>query len=188
MIYPIVAYGSPLLKKKAGIVDREYPDLDLIIKNMFETMYHAHGVGLAAPQVGMSIRLFIIDATPFADEEPELKGVKKVFLNAQIIEEEGKEWKFNEGCLSIPTIREDVERKPEITIRYQDENFVEHQEKITGILARVIQHEYDHIEGILFTDHLSPLRKTLLKGKLQDISKGKVSVDYRMKFPMQRRF
>ncbi|MEX1188252.1 MAG: peptide deformylase [Bacteroidia bacterium] len=187
MIYPIVAYGSPVLKKKAGIIDKEYPDLEDVIQNMFDTMYHAHGVGLAAPQVGMSIRLFIIDASPFADEQPELKGVKKVFLNAEIIEDGGKEWKFNEGCLSIPGIREDVERKPEITIRYQDEKFVQHEEKFSGILARIIQHEYDHIDGILFTDHLSPLRRTLLKGKLLDISKGKVDVDYRMKFPMQRR-
>lgn len=187
MIYPIVAYGSPVLKKKAGIIDKENPDIQDIINNMFETMYNANGVGLAAPQVGMSIRLFIVDATPFADENPELDGVKKVFINAEMVDESGKEWKFNEGCLSIPTIREDVDRKPDIKIRYQDENFVQHEESFSGILARVIQHEYDHIEGILFTDKLSGLRRTLLKGKLQDISKGKVQVDYRMKFPFRRR-
>lgn len=187
MIYPIVAYGSPVLKKKAGIIDKDNPDIQDIINNMFETMYNANGVGLAAPQVGMSIRLFIIDATPFADENPELDGVKKVFINAEMLDELGKEWKFNEGCLSIPTIREDVDRKPDIKIRYQDENFVEHEACFSGILARVIQHEYDHIEGILFTDKLSGLRRTLLKGKLQDISKGKVKVDYRMKFPFRRR-
>lgn len=187
MIYPIVAYGTPVLKQQAALIDRENPDLQDIIKNMFDTMYNAHGVGLAAPQVGFSIRLFIVDASPFEDEDPALKGVKKVFINAQIIEEEGKEWKFNEGCLSIPTIREDIERKPVIRMKYQDENFVEHEETFSGILARVIQHEYDHIEGILFTDRLSQLRRTLLKSKLQDISKGKVQVDYRMKFPLLRR-
>jgi peptide deformylase len=187
MIYPIVAYGTPVLKQQAALIDRENPDLQDIIKNMFDTMYNAHGVGLAAPQVGFSIRLFIVDASPFEDEDPALKGVKKVFINAQIIEEEGKEWKFNEGCLSIPTIREDIERKPVIRMKYQDENFVEYEETFSGILARVIQHEYDHIEGILFTDRLSQLRRTLLKSKLQDISKGKVQVDYRMKFPLLRR-
>jgi len=187
MIYPIVAYGTPVLKKQAAIIDRDNPDIQDIIKNMFDTMYNAHGVGLAAPQIGLSLRLFIIDASPFDDEDPSLKGVKKVFINAQIIEEEGKEWKFNEGCLSIPTIREDIERKPTIRMKYQDENFVEHEETYSGILARVIQHEYDHIEGILFTDRLSQLRRAILKSKLQDISKGKVQVDYRMKFPMLKR-
>ncbi|MEZ5172047.1 MAG: peptide deformylase [Bacteroidia bacterium] len=187
MIYPIVAYGTPVLKKKASEIDADYPNLNEVIGSMFDTMYKAHGVGLAAPQVGLSIRLFVVDATPFADEEPELKGVKKVFINAQIIEEDGDEWKFNEGCLSIPGIREDVERKPGILMRYQDEQFETHEERFTGILARVIQHEYDHIEGVLFTDRLSQLRKTLLRGRLQDISKGRVDVDYRMKFPLLRK-
>jgi peptide deformylase len=187
MIYPIVAYGTPVLKKKADVIDSVYPDLEGVIQNMFDTMYKAHGVGLAAPQVGLSIRLFVIDASPFADEDPKLKGVKKVFINAEILEEEGDGWKFNEGCLSIPGIREDVERKPTLLLRYVDENFTLFEERFDGILARVIQHEYDHIEGVLFTDRLSQLRKTLLKGKLADISKGRVDVDYRMKFPLLRK-
>jgi peptide deformylase len=187
MIYPIVAYGTPVLKKKAEFIDSGYPDLQGVIQNMFETMYKAHGVGLAAPQVGLSIRLFVVDASPFADEEPKLAGVKKVFINAEIIEETGDGWKFNEGCLSIPGIREDVERKPDVLLRYMDEHFNQIEERFDGILARVIQHEYDHIEGVLFTDRLSQLKKTLLKGKLTDISKGRVDVDYRMKFPMLRK-
>ena len=149
---------------------------------MFETMYSSKGVGLAAPQINKSIRLFVIDASPFADEYPELEGWKKVFINPQILVEEGEEWDFNEGCLSIPGIREDVERKPELILEYEDENFELHEEKFDGVVARVIQHEYDHLEGILFTDHLSPLKKRLLKGKLNDISKGIVDVNYKMKF------
>lgn len=187
MIYPIVAFGSPVLKKKAAFIDENYPELKDIIENMFETMYKAPGVGLAAPQVGLSIRLFVIDASPFEEDEPALKGVKKVFINAEIVEETGDAWKFNEGCLSIPGIREDVERCPVIRMKYQDENFNAHEETFSGILARVIQHEYDHIDGILFTDRLSQLRRTLLQGKLQNISRGKVNVDYRMKFPQLRR-
>ncbi len=187
MILPIVAYGTPVLKQKGAFIDAEHPGLAELIANMFETMYNAPGVGLAAPQVGVSIRLFVLDASPFADEHPELEGVKKVFINAEIIEDSGEEWKFNEGCLSIPHIREDVERKPVIRLRYQDENFNSFEETFDGILARIIQHEYDHIDGILFTDRLSQLRRTLLRGKLQEISKGKVKVDYRMKFPQFRR-
>ncbi len=183
MILPIVAYGDPVLKKVAEEIDSDYPGLEKLIADMFETMYSSKGVGLAAPQINKSIRLFIIDASPFADEYPELEGWKKTFINPRILEEEGEEWDFNEGCLSIPGIREDVERKPELILEYEDENFELHEEKFDGVVARVIQHEYDHLEGVLFTDHLSPLKKRLLKGKLNDISKGIVDVNYKMKFP-----
>lgn len=190
MILPIVAYGDPVLRKVAKDITQEYPKLEELITNMWETMYNAHGVGLAAPQVGLPIRLFVVDTAPFEDdeeldkEEQELlKSFKKVFINAKIEIENGKEWDFNEGCLSIPDIREDVKRKPEITIQYMDENFVSHTETYDGLLARVIQHEYDHIEGILFTDKLSSLKKRLLKSRLDKISKGKIDVEYKMKFP-----
>lgn len=183
MILPIVAYGDPILKKKAQPITPDYPELKQLIDNMFETMYAAQGVGLAAPQIGKSIRLFVLDVSPFADDEPQLNGIKKVFINPELIEEHGTEWKFNEGCLSIPTVREDVLRKPEVFIQYQDENFVRHREYFSGLLARVIQHEYDHLEGILFTDRISQLRKTLIKSKLVNISKGNVNVEYKMKFP-----
>lgn len=190
MILPIVAYGDPVLRKKTEDVDENYPDLDGLITNMFETMYNAYGVGLAAPQVGLAIRLFVIDASPFAEDEEleaeeqeQLRDFKKVFINARILEETGEEWPFNEGCLSIPNIREDVSREEEIKIEYYDENFVKHVEEYDGLIARVIQHEYDHIEGILFTDKLSPLKKRLIKGKLGNISKGKIKVDYKMRFP-----
>jgi peptide deformylase len=190
MILPIVAYGDSVLKKKAIDIDPDYPELEQLIADMFETMEGASGVGLAAPQIGRSIRLFIVDASPFAqddelseEERSFLTGYRKVFINPQIVEEDGDEWAFNEGCLSIPDVREDVRRKPEIVIRYRDENFEEVTEKLDGIAARIVQHEYDHIEGILFIDHLSPLRKQLIKGRLSNISKGKVKVDYRMKFP-----
>jgi peptide deformylase len=158
---------------------------------MFDTMKNAKGVGLAAPQVGMSIRLFIVDAAPYVDDDEEkdvegLKSFKRIFINAQIVEEDGEKWKFNEGCLSIPSIREDVERKPELRIRYVDENFIEKEEAFNGVRARIIQHEYDHIEGILFTDRINPLRKRLLKRKLTDISKGIVDVSYKMKFPLKK--
>lgn len=182
-ILPIVAYGDPVLKKVAEEIEEDYPGLDELIDNMFETMYKASGVGLAAPQIGKSIRLFIVDATPFCDEHPELDGFTKVFINPIILEEDGKKWDFNEGCLSIPGIREDVSRKPEITIEYYDENWELKEETYDGIAARVIQHEYDHIEGVLFTDHLAPLKRRMLKGRLNDISKGDVDVEYRMRFP-----
>lgn len=184
MKYPIIAYGDPVLKKKATAIEPdEYPNIKQLVNDMFETMYGAHGVGLAAPQIGLSMRLFIVDATGFDDEEPALKDFKKAFINAQILEETGEEWAFNEGCLSIPDVREDVYRKPNITISYYDENWKHHTETISGLAARVIQHEYDHIEGKLFTDTLSPLRKRLLQKKLNDISKGNVKADYKMKFP-----
>ncbi len=190
MIYPIVAYGYPVLRKKTEEIPKEYKNLDAVLENMFETMYEARGIGLAAPQVNIPIRLFIVDATVFEDDEDlteeEQKFVstfKKVFINARIIEESGDEWAFNEGCLSIPDVREDVFRQPDIVMEYEDENFKKYKETFSGIVARIIQHEYDHIEGVLFTDKLSPLKKRLIKSKLANISKGKVSVDYRMKFP-----
>ncbi|WP_190809337.1 peptide deformylase [Flagellimonas sp. S3867] len=190
MIIPIVAYGDPVLRKVAKDITSDYPKLDELISNMWETMYNAHGVGLAAPQIGLAIRLFLVDTSPFSDDEElteeeqnSLDGFKKVFINAKIEDEVGNEWDFNEGCLSIPDIREDVKRKPEITITYLDENFKEHTETYDGLLARVIQHEYDHIQGVLFTDKLSSLKKRLLKSRLDKISKGKISVDYKMRFP-----
>jgi peptide deformylase len=190
MILPIVAYGDPVLKKKAKAIEPSYPNLDDLITNMYETMYGAYGVGLAAPQIGLSIRLFIVDTEPFAEddsltveEQEALKGFKKTFINAQILEEEGEPWAFSEGCLSIPNVREDVTRQPRITIRYQDENFEFHEETYEGLIARVIQHEYDHIEGVLFTDKLSSFKKRLLKSKLNNISKGKIKAEYRMRFP-----
>ncbi len=190
MILPIVAYGDPVLKKRAADISPDYPGLQPLIENMFETMYRASGVGLAAPQIGRSIRLFIVDASGFVQEGDEeydaLKDFKKVFINPELLDEQGEEWAFEEGCLSIPDIREDVMRQSDITLRYFDENFVEHTETFSGLGARVIQHEYDHIEGVLFTDHLSPLRKRMLKGRLASISKGKISVDYRMRFPAAR--
>ena len=185
MILPIVAYGDPVLKKDSEDISKDYPALDQLIENMFETMYHAQGVGLAAPQVGLSIRLFVIDASPFEEDDAQLKGFKKVFLNAQITEESGDKWAFNEGCLSIPDVREDVFRHDTITIEYFDENFQKHTDTYDGLTARVIQHEYDHLEGILFIDYLSPLRKRLLKSKLSAIATGKVRPHYRIKVPVK---
>ncbi|GGC46957.1 peptide deformylase [Parapedobacter defluvii] len=187
MKLPIIAYGDPILKRKGIEIDKDYPDLQELIANMFETMYAAHGVGLAAPQIGLGIRLFVIDASPFADDDPALKDFKKVFINAEILEEEGEKWSFNEGCLSIPEIREDISRYPNIRIKYVDENWVVHEEDFTGLAARIIQHEYDHIEGKLFTEKLSPLRKAMIKSKLEAISRGQVDVDYKMKFPLLKR-
>ncbi len=186
-VLPILAYGDPVLKAKAKPIAKDHPGLDTIISDMWETMYKAGGVGLAAPQVGKSIRLFLIDANPYADEEPELKDFKKVFINARILEENGKDFSFNEGCLSFPGLREDIRRQPEIKLSYQDENFNEYEEVFTGIKARIIQHEYDHIEGVLMVDRITPLKKTLLRKKLQNISKGNVSVDYLMRFPLRKR-
>ncbi|MDP5158877.1 MAG: peptide deformylase [Flaviramulus sp.] len=190
MILPIVAYGDPVLKKKATDITKDYPDFDELLVNMFDTMYNACGVGLAAPQIGLPIRMFIVDTSPFSEDEDltdeemkQLKGFKRTFINAVIISEEGEDWVFNEGCLSIPDVREDVSRKSIITVQYLDENFKSHTETFDGLIARVIQHEYDHIEGVLFTDKLSSFKKRLLKGRLSNISKGKISVDYRMRFP-----
>ncbi len=194
MILPIVAYGDSVLRKVGIEIDKDYPNLKELIANMKETMYNASGVGLAAPQIGKAIRLFLIDASPFAEDESLseedrtiLKNFNRVFINAKIIEEEGEEWVFNEGCLSIPDVREDVWRKPNITIEYYDENFEKHTETLSGLAARVFQHEYDHIEGILFTDKLSSLKKRLIKKKLENISKGKINSDYRMRFPKSKR-
>ncbi|TCP25752.1 peptide deformylase [Tenacibaculum skagerrakense] len=194
MVLPIVAYGDPVLRKVGKEIDKDYPNLTELIATMKETMYNASGVGLAAPQIGKDIRLFVIDASPFAgdedlsdDERKVLEGFNRVFINAKILEEEGEEWVFNEGCLSIPDIREDVWRKPTITIEYQDENFEKKTEVLSGLAARVFQHEYDHIEGVLFTDKLSSLKKRLIKKKLENISKGKINADYRMRFPNLKR-
>ena len=182
MFLPIVAYGDPILKEVGKEISPDYSKLKELIENMYETMYASRGVGLAAPQVGLSIRLFVIDCSPFSEDEPDLKGFKKTFINPEIILEEGEEWFFNEGCLSIPEVREEVERKSKITIRYCDEDFIEHTESFEGLAARVIQHEFDHVEGILFTEYLSPLRKRIIKRKLSDIINGKVNPDYRMRF------
>ena len=182
MILPILAFGTPVLKQKAKNIDKDYKGLSELINDMFETMHEASGVGLAAPQIGKSIRLFIVDTSPFAEDEPELKDFQQVFVNPEIVEEEGEEWSFNEGCLSIPHIREDVSRKPKIRIRYQDEHFDNYEEDFEGIAARIIQHEYDHIEGVLFTDYLSSFKKKLIKNKLLRISKGQVDIDYKI-FP-----
>ncbi len=190
MVLPIIAYGDPVLRKVGLEIDKNYPELDTLISNMKDTMKNARGVGLAAPQIGKAIRLFLVDTAPFAEddeldekERTFLKGYKKVFINAKIIKEEGTKWSFSEGCLSIPNINEDVSREETVTIEYLDENFKKHTETVGGLAARVIQHEYDHIEGVLFTDKLSSLKKRLLKKKLENISKGKVDADYRMKFP-----
>jgi peptide deformylase len=191
MILPIVAYGHPVLRKIAEDITPEYPQLDKFIEDMWETMYGSNGVGLAAPQVNKPIRLFVVDTVQMfdamEDEEKEeytdAPGVKAVFINAHIAELDGDEWLYNEGCLSIPKIREDIYRQESVTLRYQDEKFETHTKTFTGLSARVILHEYDHIEGKLFIDHISLLKRKLMKGKLNDISKGKVKVDYRMQFP-----
>lgn len=194
MILPIVAYGDPVLRKKCEDIDAGYPGLETLLADMWETMYQASGVGLAAPQIGKAIRVFLVDTSPFAEddvlpaaERELLKSFKKVFINARIESETGEKWAFNEGCLSIPDVREDVQRMDTITMTYMDEDFKEHTETFDGLLARVIQHEYDHIEGILFTDHLSSLKKRLLKSRLGNISKGRIQVDYRMRFPDAKR-
>lgn len=194
MILPIVSYGSSVLKKTAKEITSDYPNLSELIANMWETMYAANGVGLAAPQIGLSIRVFVIDASPFVDEEnmsvKEIETIntfKKVFINPKIISEEGNLWDFNEGCLSIPDIREDVSRKEKISINFFDENFVPQKLKLDGLAARVVQHEFDHIEGVLFTDHLSSLKKRLIKNRLSLISKGDITVDYKMSFPKKSR-
>ena len=185
MILPIYAYGQPVLKKVAEEIDADYPELNTLIENMWETMYGAEGVGLAAPQIGLGIRLFLVDTFPKDEdgqEERDYTPIKKVFINAEILEEEGQEWAFEEGCLSIPDIRGDVDRKPNIRIRYQDENFVEHEDTFDGVNARVIQHEYDHIEGKLFTEKLKPIKRRMVKRKLEKIKKGEIRADYKMKF------
>ena len=190
----IVVFGHPSLTSKSENIINIDDYVVNLSKKMIDIMYAAPGVGLAAPQIGKDIRLFVIDASPFAEDEElsdkdraALKDFNKVFINAKIIEEEGEEWVFNEGCLSIPDVREDVIRKPNITIEYLDENFEKHTESLDGLAARVFQHEYDHIEGILFTDKLSSLKKRIIKKKLENISKGKIRADYRMRFPNQKK-
>lgn len=194
MILPIVGYGDPVLRKVCESISEDHTELQNIITNMYETMYNANGVGLAAPQVGLPIRLFLVDTTPFGEddelsqeEQDQLKTFKKTFINAQILKEEGVEWSFNEGCLSIPDVREDVYRKPTITIEYYDEKFEKHTDIYDGLIARVIQHEYDHIEGVLFTDKISMLKKQLIKKRLQKIIDGKAYPDYKMKFATPRK-
>ena len=191
MILPIVAYGDPILKKECEEIDENYPNLKQLISDMFETMYKAKGVGLAAPQIGKNIRLFIVDGSPFAEDEEEednplaqgIENFKKVFINPIIEEEVGKEWPFQEGCLSIPKIRENVSRKPDITVSYYDENWELKEESYSGYAARIFQHEYDHIEGVLFTDYLSPLKRKLIQKKLNNITNGEIEIDYKMRFP-----
>ena len=188
MIYPILSYGNPLLKKSTKDIDEKYNDLDTIIDNMWKTMYNAKGVGLAAPQIGLSISLFVVDGTPFVEDEninefdkTQLKNLKKVIINP-ILNEFGENWIFNEGCLSIPNIREDVSRKNSVNIKYYDQKFNFHEEVYSGLAARIIQHEYDHLKGILFIDKLSQLKRQMIKGRLNKISKGKIETDYLMKF------
>lgn len=191
MILPIVAYGDPILKKECEEIDENYPNLKQLISDMFETMYKAKGVGLAAPQIGKNIRLFIVDGSPFAEDEEEednplaegIDNFKKVFINPIIEEEVGEEWPFQEGCLSIPKIRENVSRKPDITVSYYDENWELKEESYSGYAARIFQHEYDHIEGVLFTDYLSPLKRKLIQKKLNNITNGEIEIDYKMRFP-----
>ncbi len=193
MILPIYAYGQPVLKKVAEDITPDYPGLQELIENMWETMHHAEGVGLAAPQIGLGIRLFVVDTHPKEDEEkkekkeePKEPPIKKVFINAHKIEENGTPWTFEEGCLSIPDIRGDVDRPEQIRLRYLDENFTEHEETFSGLNARVVQHEYDHIEGVLFTELLKPIKKQLIKRKLDKIRKGEVKADYKLKFAVRR--
>jgi len=183
MKYPITVYGDTILRKRAENIEKDTEGLTEIIENMWETMYYADGVGLAAPQTGLPIRLFVIDGNAGADEEPELSEFKKVFINSEIIELSGENWVMNEGCLSLPEIREDVSRPGTVRLKFVDENFVEHDEVYSGFIGRVIQHEYDHLEGKLFIDYLSPLKKRLLKGKLNDITRGNVQPHYRIKIP-----
>lgn len=189
MILPIIGYGDPVLRKVCEPVPADYPNLKQTIADMYETMYNAYGVGLAAPQVGLPIRIFVIDTKPFSEDEDlsdseqtTLRNFRKTFINAKMLKEEGQEWGFNEGCLSIPEVREDVYRHETITLEYYDEDFNKHTEVFEGLAARVIQHEYDHIEGILFTDHISSLKKQLIKKKLQNIMDGKARPDYKMRF------
>lgn len=186
MILPVYAYGDPVLRKEGDEIAPEYPNLKRLIADMFETMYASNGVGLAAPQIGLPIRLFVVDGSPFVEDDAQLANFKRVFINAYIVDEEGDQWEFEEGCLSIPHVREKVKRHEKITVEYQDENFVSKTESFDGLAARIIQHEHDHTDGILFIDHVNQFRRRLIAGKLNDISKGKVNTDYRMRFPKKR--
>jgi peptide deformylase len=187
MILPVVAFGHPNLRKKSVDITPAYPGLEQLIADMWETMYFSSGVGLAAPQINKQIRLFVIDASPYEKEKPETKDFKKAFINPKIVEERGEEWAFSEGCLSIPDIHEDVMRKPQVRLTYYDEQFEFHDEWFSDILARIIQHEYDHLEGVLFVDKIHSLRKIMVKRKLADISKGVTEAKYKMIFPPQKR-
>ncbi|MFN4914935.1 MAG: peptide deformylase [Sphingomonadales bacterium] len=180
MILPVYAYGQPVLRQKASEIDKDYPNLQGLIADMFETMYASNGIGLAAPQIGLGIRLFITDGSEIEDIKPE--GFKQVFINPQILEEFDEKWDYEEGCLSIPQVRADVNRHSKLVLRYFDENWQEHTHEFEGMAARIIQHEYDHIEGILFTDRIHPLKRTMLKSRLNNISQGRVNVSYKMKF------
>ena len=186
MIYPIVVYGDPVLKREADEIEEGSIDVKKLSSDMFETMYEASGIGLAAPQIGKSIRMFVVDGSPLDEVEDDMADFKKVFINPEIVEEMGVKWNYEEGCLSIPGIREDVSRHPKLVINYFDENWVEHEEEYDGMKARIIQHEFDHIDGILFTDYLTPFKKRLLKGKLQNISKGKCDAEYKIKIPNKK--
>lgn len=181
MVLPIYLYGHPVLRKVAKDIDKNFDGFDKFMENMWETMYKTDGIGLAAPQIGKSIRVFVIDADPLSEDYPEAKDFKTAFINAQIVNESGEEWSFNEGCLSVPNIREDVKRKPKLEIHYYDENWEYHEDTFEGAMARVIQHEYDHLEGKIFTDRLSPIRRRLLKSKLTSISKGNTDVKYKIR-------
>lgn len=183
MILPVYVYGSPVLRKVAADIKKDHPGLNTFINNMFDTMYNSDGIGLAAPQVGQSIRLFVIDGTPLQEDDPALKDFKKVFINAHITEKEGEEWPFTEGCLSIPNIREEVYRPSKVRMQYYDENWDFHDETFEGIAARIIQHEYDHLEGLLFIDKIPALRRKLISGRLTAITRGKVDVAYKIKIP-----
>ncbi len=187
MILPIVSYGNAILKTVAKEIEKDYPNLNELVSNMFQTMYAALGVGLAAPQVGLSIRLFIVDASDFVKDYPEAENFKKVFINPKIVEESGEQWIFNEGCLSFPTLREDIKRKSTIKIEYYDDSFDFQTEEYSGIIARIIQHEYDHINGIVFVDKLSQLKKRLIKRKLSDIADGDVEIKYKMQFANKKK-
>lgn len=186
MVYPILIYGHPVLRKVAVDIDKYYPELDKLISDLFDTLYHSDGIGLAAPQIGKSLRIFVIDGSPLGDDEPEMADFKRVFINAHITEKSGELKPMTEGCLSIPNLREEVNRENSVRIKYYDENWEAHDEVYEGYKARVIQHEYDHLDGILFTDKVNPLRRRLLKGKLTAISKGKFEVDYNTILPGQR--
>ncbi len=186
MVYPILIYGHPVLRKVAVDIDKDYPELDKLISDLFDTLYHSDGIGLAAPQIGKSVRIFVIDGSPLGDDEPEMAGFRKVFINAHITGKSGELKPMTEGCLSIPNLREEVNRENSVRIKYYDENWEAHDEVYEGYKARIIQHEYDHLDGILFTDKVNPLRRRLLKGKLTAISKGKFEVDYNTILPGQK--
>jgi peptide deformylase len=186
MILPIIPFGHPILRKRAEDIGKDYPELDQLISDMYETMYNAKGVGIAAPQVGKSIRLFVVDGSPIEDDTLDMANFKKIFINPVVLDEYGDEWGYDEGCLSIPDVIEEVYRPEEVRIRYFDRNWVQHEEKYVGIQARIIQHEYDHLEGILFTDHLGGFRKQLIKSRLKRISEGKYATFYPMAQPAKK--